>query len=188
MVSWLFSKRERGKLQGKQPFITFGRSSCAGAANYHGQASLLWHSCKQPTEKSSSREGETIMAVKALVVNSLYSEAIYCNQNVIIPKVPLLSHQREYPKANSPSYCKHHIVKLWSSLWPKPCQYKSSKMLSGILPSAEQLNMLDMPWQGKYFWNLTSHGILAFTLMPQHTCVIQLPQNEKKHAMTNYCV
>lgn len=52
--------------------------------------------------------------------------------NVIIPIVSFLWHQREYPKAISASHCRHHTVKLWSSLRLKPCQYKSCKMLSGI--------------------------------------------------------
>lgn len=52
--------------------------------------------------------------------------------NVIIPVASFLSHQREYPKAISASHCSHHVVKLWSSLRLKPCQYKSSKMLSGV--------------------------------------------------------
>lgn len=52
--------------------------------------------------------------------------------NVIIPIVSFPWDQREYPKAISASHCKHHTVKLWSSLRLKPCQYKSCKMLSGI--------------------------------------------------------
>lgn len=41
-------------------------------------------------------------------------------------------HQREYPKAISASHHKHHRAKLWSSLRPKPWQYKSCKILSGV--------------------------------------------------------
>lgn len=66
-----------------------------------------------------------LYAEKALV-------ATYSYWNVIILMVSFLSHQREYPKAISASHCRHHTVKLWSSPRLKPCQYKSSKMLSGI--------------------------------------------------------
>lgn len=51
---------------------------------------------------------------------------------VIIPIVSFLWHQREYPKAMSALHCKHHTVKLWSSLRLNSYQYKSCKILSGI--------------------------------------------------------
>lgn len=41
-------------------------------------------------------------------------------------------HQREYPEAISASHHKHHMARLWSSLRPKPCQYKSCKIHSGV--------------------------------------------------------
>lgn len=45
---------------------------------------------------------------------------------------PLFHTKGNIPKAISASHCKHHTVKLWCTLQLELCQYKSSKMLSGI--------------------------------------------------------
>lgn len=81
---------------------------------------------------------------------------------VIIPIVSFLWHQREHPKAMSALHCKHHTVKLWSSLRLKSCQYKSCKILSGIccliLPSVFNSSICSTYIWGEMFWNVILHA------------------------------
>lgn len=58
----------------------------------------------------------------------LSSAAVECHHTIGI----LYFTPKGIPQGHLSIHCKHHTVKLWSSLQLKCCQYKSSKMLSGI--------------------------------------------------------
>lgn len=74
----------------------------------------------QKLKRSIPSTGEETQRLSAAMLESHHSISI------------LSWHQREYPQAISASHHKHHTAKLWSSLRPKPCQYKSCKILSGV--------------------------------------------------------
>lgn len=74
----------------------------------------------QKLKRLNPRAGEETQRLSAARLESHHSISIF----------PW--HQRACPEAVSVSHHKHHTAKLWSSLRPKPCQYKSYKILSSV--------------------------------------------------------